>query len=681
MQSLLPFSRQSQEAISYLLHPRAEGIDLRRHHAALIGQEGEIEPRPPEPNPDSIMHFSAYFDSSDSELEERMRKDNNITDQNSYVDYLHKILFSDDVLSNPAKLKSSIGLLLHNYSDRIFNSGQMKSVYTKMKSEMLPISEEEYFNAASKIEAFLIDHGGKYIDGLDTIYAKKDKYQKSEDLIKICNYMFNKDISLPDGLSEKALASVSSSSSIRELVTASFKDNKIELLTKKKSSNSKVKGGIELELSAATEDDLVNTSQILLTFSQILGRRDRRETKKAAIAGIGKDTWESSIHAAIADEYEEESYAALASSAAAASKSISKEPENSEALHHLGGNSMMGRVMVKGLSSYFKIGKTIKAKSRNEASESDGITKEECTKKFMCKLREFVQTGVTDNNFVKSLGHLMFVTETQRTRAAALTSAMFLDEAERTGKIDFKKYPMEMKGAVDAIRDMHKEYADKLPATRKYDEGTAKASLSGTLLRKETDLFLSFLTSRKENGFVISMDISELSQELKGINRRNPTTPSPDFAILRHRISSTLSLEEKIPVEFDEFKNWIVEKSIPNALLEKSRMIINTCIKNSLEIIDKEIWQGFYKIGNNKTFGIRAKRGRKDTIYPDSSISGDSSPEAKQPKLVSNARSVSSSMRSSLESSQSERDSSHSRTPSPIANRTRSKTSERRNSF
>ncbi len=90
------------------------------------------------------------FDSSDSEAEAKMRNEKGIIDKDTYVGYLMREVMPVDKITDANELSKYLGVALHNYADRIFNSGQMNDVYKSMKQDMLGITEEEYLRAADK---------------------------------------------------------------------------------------------------------------------------------------------------------------------------------------------------------------------------------------------------------------------------------------------------------------------------------------------------------------------------------------------------------------------------------------------------------------------------------------------------------------------------------------------------
>jgi hypothetical protein len=94
----------------------------------------------------------------------------------------------------------------------------------------------------------------------------------------------------------------------------------------------------------------------------------------------------------------------------------------------------------------------------------------------------------------KEIISLLFISETSRNPATFLSSLMFLEllaEGELTTEDNIRSFPMYLKGAVNASRELHNVYYDELKF--KYDYSIGDVRLSENLKTLENNLFMRWL--------------------------------------------------------------------------------------------------------------------------------------------------------------------------------------------
>jgi hypothetical protein len=507
------------------------------------------------------------FDSSDSEAEERMRAAKGIKDKSSYVDYLMREVIPVDQITDADELSKYLGLMLHNYADRVFNSGQMNDVYKKMKQDMLGITEAEYLQVADTIKTFVeTEECQSVLSGTEDIERIADPIEKASKYIKIYNYIFNKDVDLPKGVSIKVFGGLSEGEEPH--------DRRDDLKTELKSFNTRVgtrfldrsseeKDLLAFKIVSSSEVELEDASKKLLAFSQVIGRRDRREMKIAAVSEE-KVRVDSKVSG---DETKGESTTSM--------------------IHTLHGKSEKNQTWMPGVGAY-----------NREVKRSFGTTSEEISA-TASKVKSFVQTlGSEEDKKIQKIGHLMFVTEVERNRATAFTSAMFLDEVERTGEVDFTKFSMQMKGAVNSIRKVQDQYKTSLPSSRRFDEGqftTTRARRDDEILIKEGALLIGWLSSKAEVGLSGSQDILECATKTSKMIEKDAPLPTDNFGSLRDQIINYTKRSD-VPEDFDGFKNWSRENNIVDTLKETATNGLQDKVKSGLDALDREILSTWYKI-------------------------------------------------------------------------------------
>ncbi len=136
-----------------------------------------------------------YIDSSQSDEEKAVTS--KFHDVDSYVDFLTTNSISlEEMRADSNELKQQLGLVMHHYADRVFNSSEFQGQYKESKSKLFDLGEEIYNATVNNITGFLQKHveseGNMFIDPAAVINL--DPKEK----IQLFNYIFNEDVSLSD---------------------------------------------------------------------------------------------------------------------------------------------------------------------------------------------------------------------------------------------------------------------------------------------------------------------------------------------------------------------------------------------------------------------------------------------------------------------------------------------------
>lgn len=139
----------------------------------------------------------SFIDSSDSEEEQEFLSSHDINNLNKYSKYITDLLKLNDPLEikESDTFKEKLGLLLHNFADRIFHSNYIRKTYKALKEQYLSINQEEYNKYSNTIKDIFISQ----ID-IDDKTPLNNLDQK--EYLKLFCFLFNNRLTPPKAITE-----------------------------------------------------------------------------------------------------------------------------------------------------------------------------------------------------------------------------------------------------------------------------------------------------------------------------------------------------------------------------------------------------------------------------------------------------------------------------------------------
>lgn len=509
--------------------------------------------------PEKAIGSRNYVDSSDSEEENDVRT--NYRKRGGYIKSLSQDLDLDAAKKDSNVLKTQLGLVLHNYADRVFNSEEFRGKYEAKKFELFNLGEEVYDKATKEISAFLEAH----TKSEQNIFKNPEAITKLSDQhkIQLFNYIFNKDIELPHGVAVDE-AKVSN---------ADARDALLNSLQQQSSSN-KFDGQFLRRISGITltnEDIAKDGGASLLTFASLVQRADRNQAKNQMIT----ERDQSATHAV----------------------SIPSELRTSQTTYRIR-ESGKTQGLIFHLDTYEKI-----------LNELGG---QGAQKQIAGCIKTFIRTGETQNipqndrDAVLDMTNLLFGVEVGRNRATMFTSAMFLDKMRHTGNVTPDDFPMSMKGAVDAVRDISSKYKDKLPNARTPDYGNADKHLGNTLLNSEGKVFAEWLERNGKPELNNAIKLIDCEEKLdKFMSSKSPKNISDFVEVIQNVKDIGLSIKLEPPLDKvaerrgkmtpnEEGKLEPLKDLLPKLREEVEKRISEDSITQAINMLNEKIVHEYY---------------------------------------------------------------------------------------
>lgn len=502
-----------------------------------------------------------YFDSSDSEAESRVSRRKLREEIPSYFEYLYKDVIRPETISSVDHLYMRLGLALHNYADRVFDSPYVKSKYRKMKEAMLPeLREEEARVIIGQMEHFLENEGQSIFAGTEGIKSTQDIFQKCRAYTKVFCYIFNDNVELPEGISLRETYRVDPS---RERIIEGFRRS-LESYSGEK--------GIERVLEKRRRDFLIfnrfvghaeqaEGAESILAYSQLIRRRDRDVSKLAITHEERITKVRTELNTNIGGS------------------------EGHVTINHILHPSGNDQTKLNQLPTYERI-------------QQKYFSKGDEDKELATQIKKFVSTGHAESKEALHVGCLMFIVEVHRNRAAAFTSAMFIDKVIKEGKANFtQSFPMAMKGTVDAVRDIHLSYKEELPNPGWVDEGIPRREGGNKLLFAEGEAFVNWLELNHRSKL---KDLSKVLESTVLINKMRilpEGIPLEELELVQENVSK-LGLGIP-PQDRTRFIQWANDKEVLKVLEASKLAAFDTLyddIVGGFNILDKKVLQEWYNI-------------------------------------------------------------------------------------
>lgn len=517
-------------------------------------------------------------DSSDEEAEELALASRGIEDKDRYLTYLTRNVRESynakRASMSPADAMSlSFGLAMHNYSDRIFNNGDLREQYLQKKAELLGHAPEVRRQFLDEARGVLVENPGMFVIPKANITKLPDK-----DVEKLFNAAFNRKVALPDGL----LIDDAESANLKEIFSEAAKAGKMDLgfLHKKQM--------LELSLPESPSMWPVNAE---------IARRSARDLSKASQM-IGIDGHQ------------------ITSMPAPDSLRSPIMPVNARSSGNISTDQMVGA------ASY--------SKEEEFMQENAGHMRN-----FIRKGTFDPALDMQTRAKIMEMSSLMFVLEVERSKATLLTSPMMLDKLIIDPATQMSEYPMAPEGAVGAARKIRDLHADSLFNARALDSTPlATKADAEKMLVSEGRLLSNWAALRGDSNLSdIGRDLEAVSQMgrilekgpnlspteykelVSGIKlacAHHPALNDADRGIIDKAYRNAQSISDKLRGKVSDIdqldsdckhlQKLCAEKKLPESLEKKALEKLDTAVASSIQSLDDKILTGYYKINPAKIF-------------------------------------------------------------------------------
>lgn len=511
-----------------------------------------------------------FLDSSDSEEEQSFLSSHNINNLEKYSEYIINVL----KLNDPSEIKESdtfkekLGLLLHNFADRIFHSNYINKTYKVLKKQALAISQEEYSKYLDNIK-------NTFISTMDIEGKTQLNTLDQKEYLKLFCSLFNNRLTPPKSITEI----IAIDGELKEKLLSS-------LLATQDLSFLSI---FNLTLSRTEEENGAD----ILAFSQIANRNNKNNLKYLK----QKEVSHSSIT----------SYNIPNTSLKTFNDSHILRPES--------GNI---QTEVFNFGSYDTIFKRVKS----SIGDKQTLFVEHIRNVIHGKktFDDYSNDKILLTNLSDQLTHLMFITEMQRNVATVFTAPMFLDMVSQLGIIDDKKdpdnfsFPMAIEDAVPFSRWITKQYNLLLTNTHYMDFDQTNIKAGGKLLQQEGNIFIKWtnkilgdrtfielnllldiitetqaVVSKYKKGQLSLTDINNLLNDILKIDKFKKQVDPLIKAINLEKVTENTSSLDYIKILVNTRDTTVLCKQYQNKLAEKLELPQNKKYKESINKIFKFI--------------------------------------------------------------------------------------------